>query len=64
MIQDQLVEYISSQMKLGVSRDAIKSALAGVGWQVADIEDSLKKVEGAAVQPITMAAQPQPIAQK
>ena len=52
MIQDQLVEYISSQMKLGVSRDAIKSALAGVGWQVADIEDSLKKTEGAAAQPM------------
>ena len=58
MIQDQLVEYVSSQMKLGVSRDAIKSALAGVGWQVADVEDTLKKVEGAAAQPVVMAAQP------
>jgi outer membrane murein-binding lipoprotein Lpp len=64
MIQDQLVEYVSSQMKLGVSRDAIKSALVGVGWQAIDVEDTLKKVEGDKVQPVVAAAQPQPIAQK
>ncbi len=33
-------------MKAGVSADAIRAALTGVGWQVADIEDSLKKVQG------------------
>ena len=48
MVQDQLVEYISSQLKLGVSRDAIKSALTGVGWAPLDVEDTLKKVEGGA----------------
>lgn len=47
MVQDQLVDYISSQMKLGVSRDAIKAALTGAGWAAADVEDTLKKVEGA-----------------
>ena len=47
MVQDQLVEYISTQLKLGVSRDAIKSALTGVGWVSLDVEDTLKKVEGA-----------------
>jgi hypothetical protein len=55
MIQDQLVEYISSQLKLGISRDAVKSALVGVGWAPLDVEDTLKKVEGATMSP---AAQP------
>lgn len=45
MVQDQLVEYISSQTKAGVSRDAVKSALVGVGWAAADVEDTLKKIE-------------------
>jgi hypothetical protein len=48
MIQDQLVDYISSQMKLGVSRDAIKAALVSAGWVAGDIEDTLKKVDGSA----------------
>jgi cell division protein FtsB len=56
MVQDQLVEYISSQIKLGISRDAIKSALAGVGWAPLDVEDTLKKAEGgtapAPLQPV------------
>ena len=46
MIQDQLVDYVSSQMKLGVSRDAIKSALVSAGWIAGDVEDTLKKIEG------------------
>ena len=62
MVQDQLVEYISTQLKLGVSRDAIKSALAGVGWASVDVEDTLKKVEAPSVSPAA-AAQAQ-IAQK
>jgi hypothetical protein len=48
MIQDQLVEYVSSQLKLGISRDAVKAALVGVGWAPLDVEDTLKKVEGGA----------------
>ncbi len=48
MIQNQLVDYISAQLKLGISRDAVKSALVGVGWTVLDVEDTLKKVESAA----------------
>lgn len=46
MVQEQLVDYISSQMKLGVSRDAIKSALVSAGWVAGDVEDTLKKAEG------------------
>lgn len=48
MIQDQLVDYISSQVKLGVSRDSIKTALTGVGWAAQDVEDTLKRAEGGA----------------
>jgi hypothetical protein len=56
MIQDQLVEYITSQTKLGVSRDAIKTTLTAAGWQAADVEDTLKKVEASRTsQPITAA---------
>jgi cell division protein FtsB len=59
MVQDQLVEYISSQMKLGVSRDAIKSALVGAGWVAVDVEDTLKKVEGTGTaKPATPSASP------
>jgi len=54
MVQESIVEYINSQMKLGVSRDAIKTTLTGAGWQAADVEDTLKKVEMAK----TAAAQP------
>ncbi len=47
MIQEQLVEYISGQMKAGASRDSIKSTLLTAGWQAADVEDTLKKIEGS-----------------
>jgi len=60
MIQDQLVDYISSQKSLGVSRDAIRAALVGAGWVPADVEDTFKKVEGTAslVSPAVQAAKP------
>ena len=47
MVQDSIVDYINAQMKLGISRDAIKTTLTGAGWQAADVEDTLKKIEGA-----------------
>jgi hypothetical protein len=54
MIEDQLVEYISSQMKSGTSRDTIKNTLVTAGWQPADVEDTLQKVESVKMsQPIT-----------
>lgn len=59
MVQDQLVEYVSSQIKLGISRDAIKSALVGVGWAPLDVEDTLKKVEGGTVSAPAQPAAPQ-----
>lgn len=75
MIQDQLVDYISAQLKLGIPRDTVKSALVGVGWTAQDVEDTLKKIESpsvstpAAATPVqatsvqmsqTASAQPQP----
>ena len=48
MVQDQLVDYITAQTKLGTSREVIKTTLQGVGWQAADIDDSFKKIDGAA----------------
>lgn len=57
MVQEQLVDYISSQLKLGVARGAIKSALITAGWVETDVEDTLKKVEGAA-KPVPPPASP------
>jgi hypothetical protein len=60
MVQDQLVEYVSSQLKLGISRDSVKSALVGVGWAPLDVEDTLKKVEGATAPVVSAQPQVQP----
>lgn len=43
-------------MKLGVSRDTIKTTLTGAGWVAADVEDTLKKVESAKAAPAQPAA--------
>lgn len=51
MVQESLVEYINAQMKLGVSRDTIKTTLTGAGWAAADVEDTLKKMDGAKAVP-------------
>lgn len=45
MIQDQLVEYISTQLKAGVSAEATKTVLVAAGWQAVDVDDTLKKVQ-------------------
>ena len=55
MIQESIVDYINSQMKLGVSRDAIKTTLTGAGWVAADVEDTLKKVESEKISSPTSA---------
>lgn len=67
MVQDQLVEYITSQIKAGVRPETIKATLVAAGWQSVDVDDTLKKVQGPAVaagvaaQPMTGAG-PKPIA--
>ncbi len=54
MVQDQLVEYITSQLKAGVSGETVKATLVAAGWQSADVDDTLKKIQSPAV----AAAQP------
>ena len=57
MVQDSLVEYISSQVKLGVGRDAIKASLTGAGWQASDVDDTFKKIDGGpSAQPVASAS--------
>ena len=56
MVQDQLIDYISAQLKLGVAKDAIRSSLIGAGWLEIDIEDTMKKVDS--VQTSAPAASP------
>jgi hypothetical protein len=45
MVQDQLVEYIDSQLKEGVSAETLKATLVGAGWQAVDVDDTMKKVQ-------------------
>jgi len=47
MINQQLVDYIKQQLQAGVSKDAVRKALADAGWPLADIDDSLKAAEPA-----------------
>jgi hypothetical protein len=56
MVQQQLVDYIGAQIKLGASRDAIKGALVSAGWQTGDVEDSFKKIDGVSSQPAAVAS--------
>jgi hypothetical protein len=48
MVQDQLVEYINSQLKAGTSAETIKATLVAAGWQSVDVDDTLKKVQSPA----------------
>ncbi len=41
MVNQQLREYVKQQTQLGVSKDAIKSSLLGVGWGAADVAEVL-----------------------
>jgi hypothetical protein len=58
MVQDQLVEYITSQLKTGVSAETVKATLVGAGWQVADVDDTLKSLQPAQA-PVQPQIQPQ-----
>ena len=42
--QIELKEYIARCLRLGFSKDEIRAALRSVGWQEADIENSLGPV--------------------
>ncbi len=55
----QLKDYIAQQTKLGVSKDAIKSALMSAGWNEPDILQALSETE--AVPPEIQPAKPSPM---
>lgn len=58
-VNQQLKDYIVQQTKLGVSRDAIKSALASAGWNEADITQAFSEIETAP--PEIQPAKPSPM---
>jgi hypothetical protein len=41
MVNQQLRDYVKQQTQLGVSKDALKSSLLGVGWSTADVTEVL-----------------------
>ncbi len=45
MINPQLVEYYTAQLKLGAGKNEIKDALLNAGWSAADVEDSINGAE-------------------
>lgn len=47
MLQQQIVDYAKSQLKLGVGREAIKNALLAAGWTSGDVDDSLVAAEAS-----------------
>ncbi len=57
MIQNQLIDYISAQMKAGMSKEAITAALSGAGWQAGDIDETMKKMESESAG-VAMSGQP------
>lgn len=57
MIQPQIVEYAKAQMKSGVSKEALKSALVGAGWAAGDVDESLKSLD---TQPVIPAEEKKP----
>ncbi|MEK7635906.1 MAG: hypothetical protein AAB405_02330 [Patescibacteria group bacterium] len=50
MVNQQLIDYIKNQLKLGRSEDVIKAMLKNNGWQEADIEEAFKEVLGQNIQ--------------
>ena len=47
MANQQIVDYIASQVKLGVSLDVTKNALTSAGWAPGDIDEAIKAVQAA-----------------
>lgn len=52
------MDYIKSQLKVGVDKDAIKSSLLGTGWNGLDVDDSMKSAaeEGVSPSPVSPAS--------
>ncbi len=48
MANQDLINYVSAQVKQGVSEDTIKKELSGIGWPEADIADAIRSVKSPA----------------
>ena len=44
MANQQLVDYLKEQLKLGVAKDSLKQSLLDVGWSLSDIEEAFNVV--------------------
>ncbi|MEK7174096.1 MAG: hypothetical protein AAB759_00335 [Patescibacteria group bacterium] len=58
MINPQLSEYVASQLKAGVPKEAVKAALLSNGWAEAEVNEALAAGDGAASVPAQPAASP------
>jgi hypothetical protein len=45
MANQQLIDYINQQLKVGVSKEVIRAALLSAGWAQGDIEDAMKSFD-------------------
>ncbi len=54
MVNQQLIDYVKSQLGVGVGKDVIKNALLESGWAEVDVLEALKQASGA--QPAASAA--------
>ena len=45
MANQQLIDYIKQQLKVGVSKEVIKDALLAAGWTQTDIDDAMKNFD-------------------
>ncbi len=57
MVNQQLIDYIKTQLQVGVGRDVVKNALLESGWAEADITEALKQAGASPAAPVA-ATQP------
>lgn len=62
MVNQQLIDYVKSQLQVGVGKDAIKNALLESGWAEVDVADALKQASGGQPAASASPAQSQPVA--
>lgn len=46
MAQNELIDYVSSQLKIGVAPDEVRKALIGAGWAANDVDEVLRNAKG------------------
>ncbi len=63
MANQQLVDYIKSQLALGVGKEAVRGELAQTGWSKEDIEDSIRTAEAVSVAAVPTSSVREPVSQ-